>query len=244
MCGKRCPPEIRQDLPRFENMKSVLHDQQPLKSQHGTVRDNFVKFLKEESKRIQTFLLDVTKPHTKILCSKERRKPEDMTIGGGRGDDMCANGMSMETALHMSYRNFKSSSDQMQKRSEQARSLIFSKGNPPRVLWKIGQALHNYDTTLSCDWQAIATQYVILNFQIHNFKLGTGHMKGSSRVVSISDFASLRMKDVFIKPSQKTLKLVLRLSSEESSEIFDELDYLTILRFRKPPLWKGTFDTW
>lgn len=243
ICGKRCPPEIKQDLPRFESMKAVLHDQQPLKLQHGIVRDNFVKFLIEESKRIQTFLLDVTKPYTKILCSKER-KPEGMTIDGGRGDDMCANGMSMESALRMSYRNFKSSSDQMQKRSEEARSLIFSKENPPRVLLKISQALHNYDTTLSCDWQAIATKYVILSFQIQNFKLGTGHMKWNSRVVSISDFASLRMKDVFIKPSQETLKLVLRLASEESSEIFDDLDYLTILRFRKPPLWKGTFDNW
>ena len=69
-------------------------------------------------------------------------------------------------------------------------------------------------------------------------------MKENSRVVSISDFASQRMQEFFIKPSQETLKIVLKLASEKSSEIFDDLDYLMILRFRRPPLWKGTFDNW
>ena len=98
----------------------------------------------------------------------EKRQPEGITIHDRSGgeNDMCANGMSLETALRMFYRNFKSSSDRLQKRSEQARSFIFAKGNLPRVLSKISHALHNYDTTLSCDWQTIATKYVMLSFQI------------------------------------------------------------------------------
>lgn len=212
-----------------------------MKLHHGSVRDNFVKFLDEESKRIQSFLLEVTKPYTRQTCRKGRQ-PEGMTIGGGSRsqNDMCTDGMSLESALRLSYRNFKSSSDQLQRLTEKARSFIFSKGNPPRLLSEIGHVLHNYDTILSCDWQAISTRYVMLSFQIQNFKLATQHVKETSRVVSISDFASHRIQEVFVKPSQESLRLVLRLASERSSG-FDDLDYLMILRFRKPPLWKGTF---
>lgn len=239
--GKRCPPEIKQDLPHFRSMEAIFHDQQPLKLQHGILRDNFVKFLEDERERIQTVLLDVTKPYTRISCIFH-----GITIDDGSGDknDICTNGMSLETALRTFYRNFKSSFERLQERSEQARSFISSKGNLPRVLSKISHELYNYDTTLSCDWQAIATKYVMLSFQIRNFKLGTRHMEGNSRVVSISDSASQRMQEIFIKPSQETLKLVLKLASEKSSEIFEDLDYLMILRFRRPPLWKGTFENW
>ena len=241
-CSKGCLPEIKRDLSHFESVKAFFHDQQPLKLHHGSVRDNFVKFLAEESKRIKSFLLEATKPYTRLSCSN-RRQPEGMTIDGGsrHENDMCTDGMSLESALRLFYRNFKSSSDQLQRRTEQVRSYIFSKENPLRLLLKIGHALHNYDTTLSCDWQAISTRYVMLHFQIRNFKLATQHAKENSRVVSISDFASHRMQEVFVKPSQETLKLALRLASEKSSD-FDDLDYLMILRFRKPSLWKGTFD--
>lgn len=240
-CSKRCLPEIKRDLPYFKSVKAVFRDQQPLKLHHGSVRDNFVKFLDEESKHIQSILREVTKPYIRVSCSKGRQ-PEGMTIGGGSSEqnDTCTDGMSLESALRLFYRNFKSSSDQLQRLTEKARSYIFSKGIPPRLLSEIGHALHNYDTTLSCDWQAISTRYVMLSFQIRNFKLATQHVKENSRVVSISDFASHRIQEVFVKPSQETLRLVLRLASERSSG-FDDLDYLMILRFRKPPLWKGTF---
>ena len=79
----------------------------------------------------------------------------------------------------------------------------------------------------------------MLSFQVLNLRLGTQHFTDEdSRVVSISDFASFRMGKVLIEPSEELLKLVLRLASERSME---DLDYLTILRFRKPPLWKRTF---
>jgi len=84
----------------------------------------------------------------------------------------------------------------------------------------------------------------MLEFQLWNLKLVTQELNQNSRVVSISDFASLRMKKVLIEPSKDVLKLVLRLVSENSFEFFGDLDYLKILKFRKPPLWKGTFDDW
>ena len=89
-----------------------------------------------------------------------------MTIGSGsrRQNDMCTDGMSLESALRLSYCNFKSSSDQLQRLTEKARSYISSKGIPPRLLSEIGHALHNYDTTLSCDWQAIFNQVCDVKF--------------------------------------------------------------------------------
>ena len=61
-------------------------------------------------------------------------------------------------------------------------------------------------------------------------KLGT---RREREFQSDEHFVSFHMRKVFFEPSHDTLKLVLRLASE----IFDNLDYLTILRFRKPPLW-------
>lgn len=84
-CSKRCLPEIKRDLPYFKSVKAVFRDQQPLKLHHGSVRDNFVKFLDEESKHIQSILREVTKPYTSVSCSKGRQ-PEGMTIGGGSSD--------------------------------------------------------------------------------------------------------------------------------------------------------------
>ena len=255
-----CLPEINQHLLQLESLMLVLRKQQRFKLRHSIVRGNFVQFLEQESRRIQMFLQDVTQPHVRMSCEfveKHERKTQgkigiegsghddddDDDDDGDDGDCVCS-GISVERSLRMSYSDFKTSFDQLQKLSEQARSLIFSKGKPPRVLSKILRALHKYDTTMLCDWQAIANKYLTLTFQIQNFKLGTLHANEHSRVVSITDFASLRMKKVFIESSPETLKLALKLASEKSSNVFDDLYYLTILKFRKPPLWKGTFERW
>ena len=239
-CRKGCLPEIHQDLPHFQSGRCLFRQQRSLKQQHGIIRDNFDKFLEKEIKRIKSFLVDVTRPHTRVSCRASKKRQQNMNgqaISGGY-EDMCTNKADLESVLRMSYRNFKKSFEKLQKHSKESKSFIFSKGSLPRVLSEIRHALYSYDITLQCDWQAIATKYVMLSFQIRNLILGTQHVNENSRVVSISDFASFRMGEVFIKPSKESLRLVLRLASEKYSE---DLDYLTILRFRKPPLWKGTF---
>ena len=242
MCPKGCLPEMKKNLPHFQFVKSVFDDQRPLISEHGVIRDNFVRFLEKESKRIKMFLLEVTKPSVRVLyeCTEKCKK---RTIAIDQ-DKMFIKSVNLESAMRKFYHEFKASLDKLQESSAQAKSYIFSKGRPPHVLLEISSAMHNYGITLSCDWQAVAAKYVMLSFQVRNFQLGLMQLKKISRVVSISDFASSRMKKVFIEPSQETMKLILRLASEKSSDFSDDFYYLTILRFRKPPLWKGTFDIW
>ena len=254
-----CLPEIHQDWNHFQSIIHAFHEYQSLKLQHTINRYDFVSFLEEESILIQLGLLDVTRPYSRMLrkpkTNEENQHHRTTTNNYDEGnqrsvptdggpDDMCSNDVSLVTALRRSYLSFKESFDKLQGHSKQTKSVIFAKRNLPPVLWKVNHALHRYYLTLRCDWQAITAKYVMLRFQIWNLKLVTQYVNENSRVVSISDFASLRMKKVFIEPSEDSLKLVLRLANEESSEIFDDLDYLTILKFRKPPLWKGTFDAW
>lgn len=219
---------------------------------------------------MQMLLLVVTQPHERAsrgLDGKqnEKRRKTQGKMGiadrghednednndnndGDNNDDDDVDGwecMNIDRALRISYRDFKTSFDQVQKLSEQARSSISFLGKkPPGFLRKINRALLKLDTTMACDWQAIARKYTTLNFQIQNSKLGTLHVNEHTRVVSITDFASIRMREIFIHSSPETLELALKLASEKSSKVFDDLYYLTNLKFRKPPLWKGTFELW
>lgn len=267
-----CLPEIHRNMPHFQFAIGVFHQHQLLKLEHHTVRDDLNWLLEDESILIQLFLLDAIRPYSRTLCKpivrskrgkstdktskeshqqktttdnfkEESQREQGKTTGGGP-DDMCSNRVSLETKLRTSYSNFKESFDRLQEYSNHARAVMFTNGILPGVLLRVSNTLHNYNSTLRCDWQAISAKYVMLRFQLWNLKLVTRYLNVNSRVVSISDFASMRMKKVLIEPSKESLKLVLRLVSERSYERFDDLDYLMILKFRKPPLWKGTFDLW
>ena len=269
MYSEGCLPEIHQDLPHFQFTMDVFRQHRLMRLQHGIIRSDLFWFLEEESHFIKLFLLEATRPYSKIFC--KRRKPpgraseefesqqqrtttnnyneqrqrgeHSKSTSGGR-DDMYSEGMSLGRTLRTYYLNFKESFYRLRKYSKHAKSVIFAKRSCLRVLFGVNRALHNYYSTLRCDWQVIATKYVMLEFQLWNLKLVTQELNQNSRVVSISDFASLRMRKVLIEPSKDALKLVLRLVSENSFEFFGDLDYLKILKFRKPPLWKGTFDDW
>lgn len=115
---------------------------------------------------------------------------------------------------------------------------MFAKGNFSRVLSRVDHALYNYYTTIYCNWQANTAKYVLFRFQVWNMKFFTRYVNENSRLVSISDFASSRIRKVLTRSSSDLMKLVLRLVSEKR---FNDLDYLTILKFREPPLWKGTY---
>ncbi|XP_022789121.1 ankyrin repeat domain-containing protein 50-like [Stylophora pistillata] len=270
--SEECSPEINRYLFQLEALNLVLHKLYRFKLQHTIIRSGFVRFLEEETWRMQMFLLHVTQPHERVSCRFGRKRNERKTKTQGKigiadrglddkegdnedekndddNDDKDAgNGcecMNIDRALRKSYSDFKTSFDQMQKLSEQAISSISSMGKKsPRILLKLNRALLKLDTTMACDWQAITRKYITLNFQIQISKHGTLHVNEHSRVVSITDFASSRMKKIFIDSSTETLELALKLASEKSSTVLDDLYYLTNLKFRKPPLWKGTFDLW
>lgn len=119
---------------------------------------------------------------------------------------------------------------------------MFAKGDfSRRVLSRLDRALYNYYTTTYCDWQANTAKYVLFRFQYWNLKFFTRYVNENSRLVSISDFASSRVRKVLTRSSKDLMKLVFKLASKEK---FDDLNYLTILKFREPPLWKGTFAKW
>ena len=266
--SEECLPEISQHLSQLESLKLVLHKLHRFQLRHALIRGGFVSFLEEQTLRMQILLLDVTQPHERVSCGFGRKQNEkrretqgkigiadeghddnnDNNDGESNDDDDDVDRcecMNIDQALRKSYSDFRTSFDQMQKLSEQARSSISFLGKkPPGFLGKINGALLKLDTTMACDWQAIARKYVTLNFQIQNSKLGTLHVNEHSRVVSITDFASMRMREIFISSSPETQELALKLASEKSSTVFDDLYYLTNLKFRKPPLWKGTFELW
>ena len=267
-----CQPEIHHNMPHFQFLLDVFLQHQLLKLKHHIVRGDLNWLLIGEGSLIQQFLLDAIRPYSRKLCEpiirrkrgkstdktskeshqqktttndfkEERQREQGKTTGFG-SDDMCSQRVSLETELRTSYLNFKVSFDRLQEYSNYAKAVMFINGTLPDVLLRVSNTLHNYNSTLRCDWQAISAKYVMLRFQLWNLKLVTRYLNENSRVVSISDFASMRMKKVLIEPSKEALKLVLRLVSEKSYERFDDLDYLMILKFRKPPLWKGTFGVW
>ena len=263
--SEECLPEINQHLSQLESLKLVLHKLHRFQLRHTLIRSDFVSFLEEGTWQMQMLLFDVTQPQERVSCgygrkqSEKRRKSQGKSGIADRGHDHNNDNndsnnnddndvdrcecMNIDRALRISYRDFKTSFDQMQKLSEQARSSISFLGKkPPGFLRKINRALLKLDTSMACDWHVIARKYMTLTFQIQNSKLGTFHVNEHSRVVSITDFASMRMRKIFISSSPETLELALKLASEKSSTVFDELYYLTNLKFRKPPLWKGTFE--
>ena len=241
-----CTSGIDKNLPQLEPLKLVMQKHQRFKLRHTMIRSDFVRFLEVEKSRVHMFLLDFTQPHERVSCEvvRERRRILGIADSTHESDGCSCSCISVDRALRMSYSDFKTSFDQVQMISEKAKSSISSIGTSPSVLLKINRSLRKLDTTMMCDWQAIATKYLTLYFQIQNFKLGTLHVEEHSRVVSITDFASIRMQKVFIDLSPETLKLALKLASQKSSSLFDDLYYLTNLKFRKPPLWKGTFERW
>ena len=268
-----CLPEIHRDLSHFQSVVSAVYEHQSFKSEHFLIRGHLSLLLESEGSLVQSFLLDVTRPYSRIqrrprgtCCSKEgeqkttysynedseqrtttnhynedsQQRKQSKTKFSGR-DKNCYDSVTLEASIHRSFLRFKESFDQLQERLKYVKSVVFAKGNFPRVLSGVEKALYSFYSTLYCDWQTNAASYVMLRFQIWNLKFFTKYVNENSRVVSISDFASFRMREALIAPSKDTLKLISRLVSEKT---FHDLDYLTILKFSEPPLWNGTYDHW
>lgn len=145
----------------------------------------------------------------------------------------------LETVLHKLYRNYKESLDLVVEKSDEVKSSMPVNGKLPRFLAKMNFALTNYDTTLSCDWQAVAIKYVQLSFHVRNVNFWVQAVHETLTVPSVSGFLSNRMENVILQHSEESLQLVLKLASGKPSEAFN---YLRILRFQKPPMWRETFS--
>ena len=160
------------------------------------------------------------------------------TIDSENPDVLCSGErIDLELGLRNFYRTFKDSFDRLGKISEEVKSVMFCKGYMPYVLGKIRKALYSYDNTLHCDWQAITIKYVQLSFQVRTLNFWRLAVLETSTVPSLSDFLSFRMDKVFMDPSKEAVELILKLASDKTSVTFN---YLTILRFVKPPLREGT----
>ena len=76
--------------------------------------------------------------------------------------------MDHETAVHTFYRHYKVTLDTMLEHSDKVKSFIPFQGRLSHFLTKMNYALHSYDSTLNCDWQAITAKYIQLSFQVRN----------------------------------------------------------------------------
>ena len=266
--SERCLPEIKRHLNHFQSVLPALFEHQDLKYEHVTVSGHFSGILEIESGLLRSSLLDVTRPYSREQrvkdtnrgktqtdetheTNKQRAKENNYKKNDEQGwttsksseeskqEERCE---CRRVSLRSSFLRFKEHVHQLLKLSKQTQSVMFAKGDfSRRVLSRLDRALYNYYTTTYCDWQANTAKYVLFRFQYWNLKFFTRYVNENSRLVSISDFASSRVRKVLTRSSKDLMKLVFKLASKEK---FDDLNYLTILKFREPPLWKGTFAKW
>lgn len=154
---------------------------------------------------------------------------------------MCPNfeRVDLKITVHGFYRHYKENLDLLLEHSNEVKSSLPLCGRLPSSLEKMNFALHSYDSTLNCDWQAIAAKYIQLSFQVHNLNFWIESFRETSEVPSVSDFASERLQKVILQPSEESRELVLKLTSNKPME---EYTYFQLLRFRKPPFWYETFE--
>ena len=233
-----CLLEINRNLPHFQFVVSATFEYQSLQSRHIFTRSSFSLALElwklpdrtqghkedpttkanEESQHI----LPARKANkeNRIITTKTTNKVQQGTIAAKTGNKRKEKCECHRVSMCTSFLRFKESFYQLLKDSKRAKSVIFAKGNFPRVLSTVDDALYSYHSSLFCDWQINAAKYVVLRFQIWNLKFFTKYVNENSRLVTITDFASSRIRSVLIGPSKDSLKQVSRLISQK---LFDDL---------------------
>ncbi|XP_022790554.1 ankyrin-1-like [Stylophora pistillata] len=233
-----CPADIKRGLPHFTIVVYFLDRQQALKFRFLDTRNSLVTFLDAEIERLKKLLFSASRPHAEMPCRKAPKdnKPKEDTI------DMCyqfRGKQDLETLLHKYYRIYKGNLDLILEKSDEVKSHMPVNGRLPRFLTKMNFALADYDTSLNCDWQAIAIKYVQLSFQVRNLNYWIQVSHETSTVPSVSGFLSKRMEGAILQHSEESLKLIFKLASGHPTEAFN---YLRILRFTRPPMWYETFS--
>ena len=233
---EECTVDIKTtELPHITFVVFVLGQKLSIKFIFFNKRNSFINFLDREIARLKDLLHTATRPRAEIPCAETKRIVDRIV------DDMCSkfHKVDLETAVHSFYRDYKQSLDLLIEHSNEVKSFMPLQGRLPRVLAKMNFALHSYDSTLNCDWQAIAAKYIQLSFQVRNLNFWQQSVREKLTVPSVSDFVSERMQKVILESSEESRQLVLKLTSGEPTE---EFNYLQILRIRKPPFWHETFD--
>ena len=232
---EECPSEIKaNELPHITFVVFVLGKELSTKFIFFDTRNTFINFLDSEIDRLKDLLHAATRPRVEIPC----RKVEPQIIV----NDMCSKfsgQMDLETAVHTFYRHYKKTVDTMLEHSDKVKSFMPLQGRLPHFLTKMNYALHSYDSTLNCDWQAITAKYIQLSFQVRNLMFWRESVQEKMTVPSVSDFVSERMQYVILQASEESLQLVLKLTSSKPME---EYSYFRLLRFGKPPFWDETFE--
>ena len=231
---KECPAE----LPHITSVVFLLAGKLREKFRFLNIRNDFISFVNKEIERSRDPLYNATRHRVEPPCRKCQKSSEssnkiaDETYSKFERVDM-------ESAVHNFNRHYKENLDLLLEHSNQVKSSLPLYGRLPRFLEKMNFALHSYDSTLNCDWQAIAAKYIQLSFQVRNLNFWMESRRETSEVPSVSDFASERMQKVILQPSEESLELVLKLNSNKPTE---EYTYFQLLRFRKPPFWDETFE--
>lgn len=265
--SERCLPEVERDLPHFRSAKSTISEHQSLNAEHMFFSTEFHLSVESKSILLQLHLLDVTRPYSrtqrtiyknrwkmsKYEATEENKKRtqtnnyDQNSQQGGTTNNYSGKSNEKEPletdrgSLRRSFLRFKESFNELLKLSKQTKSVMFAKGNFTRVLSRVDSALYNCYIATYCDWQANVAKYVKLRFQIWNLKFFTKYINENSRLVSITEFASTRIRNILTGSFKDIVQLVLRLVSNTKTYDFE---YLTVLNFWEPPLWNGTYDPW
>ena len=265
--SERCLPEVERDLPHFRSAKSTISEHQSLNAEHISFSTEFYLSMESKSILLQLHLLDVTRPYSrtqrtiyknrwkmsKYEATEENKKRtqtnnyDQNSQQGGTTNNYSEKSNEEEPletdrgSLRRSFLRFKESFNELLKLSKQTKSVMFAKGNFTRVLSRVNSALYNCYIASYCEWQENVAKYVKLQFQIWNLKFFTKYINENSRLVSITEFASTRIRNILTGSFKDIVQLVLRLVSNTKT---DDFEYLTILNFWEPPLWNGTYDPW
>ena len=210
---KECPVEIKiNELPHIASVLFVLGKKWGTNFGFFNSRNNFITFVECEMDVLKHFLDTATQPPKSHCIVDDKFSKMDQ--------------------VHIFYREYKEKFDLLLEHSDEVKSLLPLNGRLPRYLEKANFALHSYDSTLNCDWQAIATKYIQLSFQFHNIDIFAKSLKKTLTAPMFSAFAVKRMLNVSFQSSEESPQLMLKLTSSKPVE---EFRYLRILRLRKPP---------
>ncbi|XP_067057907.1 uncharacterized protein [Acropora muricata] len=235
---EECLLEIEaNELPHIMLVLSTLYKDLRKKIIFLDTRNNFINVLDRVIDRYKDLLHVATRPRVEIPCSKVKAEAERINIV----NDTCSQfsgQMDLETAVHSIYRVFKNGLDMILEQSDEVKSFITRQERRPHFLSKVKYALHSYESTLNCEWQAITAKYIQLRFQIYNLNFWIESVQEKLTMPSVSDFISERMQNFIFQASEESLQLAIKLTSSKPTE---EYTYFRLLRFRRPPFWDETF---
>ena len=212
---KECPVDIKtNELPHVASMLLALGKKWRTNLNFFNGRNNFITFVECEMNVLKDFLDTATQPPKSHCIVDDKFSKMDQ--------------------VHIFYREYKEKFDLLLEHLDEVKSSLPLNGRLPRYLEKVYFALLSFNSKLNCDWQAIATKYIQLSFQLHNLNIFVEFLQKASTAPVVSHFAVNRMLNVSFQSSEESRQLMLKLTLRKPVK---EFTYLRILPFRKPPFW-------